>query len=71
MSTTVALVLIIYLSGCITSYLYARWYISTRIGGWYTSDRATYLFLSILSWIALLVQIMADTSAHSNKKAKW
>lgn len=65
--------LVIYVLGYITSYLTGRFIYRTRMPPYTISDRIWLLIVSLLSWIAVIANIiiLADFTIDTEKEAKW
>jgi hypothetical protein len=71
-------IIIIYISGYISSYLLNRWFFKKEFPNtaWTIGDRRFGLTISVVSWIAVMVIFLEYVSSRANngdlnKKAKW
>ncbi len=73
---------IIYISGCIFSYLLGKRQFKKQLNKWTTTDRGFFLSMSLLSWLSVLallfitlMEIIPDSSnsskGNTDKPAKW
>lgn len=69
------LTLLIYLIGSLLFYILFRKEVKAKFGEWLIHDRAVALFLSIFSWIGIIMFLLIKSFVifieNSDKDAKW